>query len=166
MNYLYNGVELPDLNTVWTDKEAYPYATLFALQGTKKGKFALLLTSCPTKFVSYTENDILVNAIYSVKECNTISYNTDIPPVEFIYLKTSYYEDSALLAGLYYSSTGTVKDVLWSNYNILNEDGSVYLAKTDPIPVGGEPLDPTSLLMGYRVGEMIRGMRKQQKEDV
>jgi hypothetical protein len=29
-----------------------------------------------------------------------------------------------------------------------------------------EPIDPTSLLMGYRVGQMIRGMRKQQKEDV
>ena len=26
--YLYNGVELPDINEVWTDKETYPYITL------------------------------------------------------------------------------------------------------------------------------------------
>ena len=27
------------------------------------------------------------------------------------------------------------------------------------------PIDPTSLLTGYRVVQMIRGMRNQQKED-
>ena len=27
-NFLYNGVELPDINTVWTDKTAYPYAII------------------------------------------------------------------------------------------------------------------------------------------
>lgn len=28
-----------------------------------------------------------------------------------------------------------VEDVKWSNFDILNEDGSVYLAASDPIPV-------------------------------
>ena len=28
-----------------------------------------------------------------------------------------------------------------------------------------EPIDPTSLLMGYRVGQFIRGMRGKPKEE-
>jgi hypothetical protein len=51
-------------------------------------------------------------------------------------------------------------DVFWTNTDILNEDGSLYLAASDPIPVGGEPIDPTSFMQGWLVGRRLAGMRK------
>ena len=49
--------------------------------------------------------------------------------------------------------------ILWTNTDIIGEDGTVYIAASDPIPVGVNPPDPLSLVMGYRVGCAIRANR-------
>jgi hypothetical protein len=52
-----------------------------------------------------------------------------------------------------------------SSENTYNPSGVVLGFCTDASAIASAPIDPTSLLMGYRVGQMIRGMRKQQKEE-
>lgn len=53
---------------------------------------------------------------------------------------------------------------VWTNTDILNEDGTIYLAASEPIPVGGEPIDPTSFMQGYIVGRRLAGMRGKNPE--
>lgn len=49
--------------------------------------------------------------------------------------------------------------LIWSNHDILNEDGTVYLAASEPIPVSRFTPDPTSMTMGWLVGRRIAGQR-------
>ena len=62
----------------------------------------------------------------------------------------------------------------WANHEILTEDGSVFVSASLPInaetgeeihdyelsePIPVEPIDPQSYLMGFRVGQLLKGMR-------
>ena len=50
--------------------------------------------------------------------------------------------------------------IKWTNTDLLNYDGSVYLAASDPIPVGTAPaLDPLSLFMGWKAGNWVARQR-------
>jgi hypothetical protein len=64
--------------------------------------------------------------------------------------------------------------IFWSSHDILRQNGDVYFEATPAInaetgeevyysPVTPPTLDPKSLLMGYRVGQMIRSMRSKKE---
>ena len=130
-NYLYNGVELPDINTVWTDKTTYPYAVLFRYVS---GAYCLKIATQP---ITVGLEGNAVNPQYTCRNGETWSENSTV----------------TLLGSIF-----------WANHDVYYSDsleevgGTLYLAASDPIPVNPAPtLDPTALLMGWQVGNRIRG---------
>ena len=145
-NFLYNGVELPDINTVWTDKTAYPYA---------------IITSFDAALVGYSGS----STIYLLDASGVAHYNNNgvcykNPP----YLSCSWFcsydpNVCSYLSGMGLpitvgewggsspsdigsgSAQSVVGTVFWSNADILNTDGSVYFAASEPVPVGGSSGD-------------------------
>lgn len=146
MNYLYNGIELPDINEVWTDKETYPYALI---RWSTEDDYYLLTVSA---------NKAHYGPIVDWLFCSNL-----VPYVQYKHLE--HWEDKRVIS----ESTGIwPKDkmpVVWSNYDVLNRDGTVYLKASEPIPVGGTPIDPTSMLMGWLVGRQIAGIRKEKHHE-
>lgn len=118
--YLYNGVQLPDINTVWTDKETYPYAVIRQMAD---GSYCLYLCSA---VATYGKTLVSYYAKYPTGSY-CISYNCS---------GDSWISDTQWLPS---SSTITVGDsnnpAMWSNHDIMNTDGTTYLAASDPVPV-------------------------------
>lgn len=120
--YLYNGVQLPDINEVWTDevKAEYPYAHI----------------------VYYTEQDIYTVRYHKSPISYTAYYESTGTPA--LIGSGSYFAYDAKGDGweLYQnkedvlSITLNKSQLVWSSHDILNiDDNSVYLAASDPIPV-------------------------------
>ena len=79
-------------------------------------------------------------------------------------------EDTQYRSGMAYSSYGEwsiysedsgafsdfLNSVVWANYDVLNLDGSVFLANCVPVPV----LNPSVLMQGFMMGDAVKRMRK------
>lgn len=124
-NYLYNGILLPDINTVWTDKTTYPYAIIFVDENDRK-----ILHISPVPFIYETPN---VN----------ISSGNGSP---------TYLCDSS---GWVENGTGsgyTGSGVKWTRHDIKDtSDNSIYLAASDPVLVE-ENFYLKSWLSGFALG--------------
>lgn len=128
-NYLYNGIELPPLPE-W-DRETYPYA--FILRYHESGNYRLFIASAEVR------------------------YYTSSSTTQFIEYTGGYYHrysdtkwGDAENQSLGFSPTTNYQGVpIWSNYDLYTTDGTLYLAATDPIPVGTPITDPVSFTMGY-----------------
>lgn len=126
--YLYNGVQLPPLPE-W-DKTAYPYAFIRAVAD--YGLYELYVFKTEP---SWFKPNLAVT-FYGVADGNT-------------YLKASHYvghseywDYSAPILGqsalTEKTSGGYIQkseEVVWSNFKVLNKDGSPWLEASDPIPV-------------------------------
>ena len=134
-NYLYNGVELPDINAVW-DKETYPYA--YIVNGASIAEmlpqeftgYLLHLSSAPAEAFPDGYSMITLS-----KGAYSLWYSTKTGWVNVI-AETNY------SSGVVLSEAGLSAEV-WASTDILNTDGSIYLAASDPVPVGGEPTTRT-----------------------
>ena len=135
MNYLYNGVELPALPE-W-DKEIYPYALIFKATF---DAYILFLTD-----VKGTYANAVVYYDGNRTDCSCAQGDAD------------WSEFSEVLSFVRYIASST--RYIWSNYDILNSDGSIYLAASDPIPVTAPALDPLSLFMGWKAGNWVARQR-------
>lgn len=105
----YNSVELPDIEDVWSDvgKEAFPYATIFENN---------------TLYISNKK------ARYNISSKNIIF----LSPTAFAKYKlenNTWVMDGSIVEG----SSSTTADVIWSNDDILNDDGTIYLSGSDPV---------------------------------
>lgn len=133
----YIGVVLNDIYTVYTPElqKQYPYAAIVYLSLWSK---VLILNSTPF---------VIVDKVIA----------EDLPKYKAINSSSSWQEyDSSLNYG--------AETLLWANHDILNSNGSVYLAASDPVPVVTNTLDPTALLMGWLVGKRVAGLRKTQTD--
>jgi hypothetical protein len=128
LNYLYNGIKLPALPSV--DKSTFPYATIipiYELSGFQyvfSGKYGLRSTASPI-FYRNSAGYINVNDI-----------NADLRVIYYEFDGTEWVGDGSVKE---LSTAFSANDVTWSNYDILNADGSVYLPASDPVPVGETP---------------------------
>lgn len=122
--YLYNGVELPDINTVWTDKATYPCAIIG--RGIPNGTY--YLTVCGDK------------PYYTEQSYGTEGYEPIVvapkPFKGFSCVGGSWVlntEDTGYGAAL---RTGTF-ELIWTNVDVMNKDnGSVYFNGSDPVIKG------------------------------
>ena len=139
-NYLYNGAELPDIDTVWTDKEAYPYAFI---QTTTNGGACLRLSSG----IPYCDGTYIRGENISYKGYDFFAGET----------VWAFYKTTANYTGPYFG----IEHSLWASADILNEDGTVYLAASEPVPVGNNITipDKASFMLGYLTGQRLRKMR-------
>lgn len=112
--YLYNGVRLPKLPE-W-DKETYPYAYIGERSGSAEyqGQIVLWFTKGEAKISSSG------TTIYNLSQSNAQYY--------------LYEENTNKWNGFEYSLMAHMK-VFWTNTDIINTDGSVYCAASNPIPV-------------------------------
>ncbi len=140
-NMLYNGVELPELPE-W-DRAAYPYAILQELNGNCR----LNVSSKPLYAFAYSSGKVVATAPEDAE-----GYNYEV-----------YASNPGSWAGPYYGvSAQGVMPILWANYDVYFEDGTFYLAATDPVPVSSdltsaETLQWISLGMAVRRGIRARG---------
>lgn len=136
-DYLYNGEKFPDIYTVYTPELQEEYQCAFILfdAGAHRLVFANEVPSCLT-FSPY----LYVNS-------ENMQYELSADTGDWIFLDEN---------GGFTINKLALK---WTSHDILNNDGSVFMATSAPIPVGGEPIDPTSMLMSWQLGARIAGMR-------
>lgn len=128
-NYLYNGIELPDINTVW-DKTKYPYAVIF---GTAQSAKFVVYSTKPTASVLY-EGGATYYGTYKTGICDNFKFASgeDSTWVDDPSAASSKDPSSALYATYYRS---TLRNVTWANHNVYDLDGTLYLAASEPVPV-------------------------------
>lgn len=113
--YLYNGVRLPKLPE-W-DKTAYPYAIIqYTDLGFGVEKWRLYLF--PIELVGKG------NGAYFPHGMTYCWYNNE--DTGWVYSASANHTEAA---------GGPTFEPLWTNHDILNEDGTIYLAASDPVPV-------------------------------
>lgn len=131
-NYLYNGVELPDINTVWTDKETYPHSYIKLVDG----GYELWMLSNP-----YYVSD---SGVLAVTHDGTWTFAfcmyVDEEMAAEAGLDTACWMQLGASTGENTETAFNKNVLVWSNTDILNADGTVYLAASDPVPVGGSKL--------------------------
>lgn len=159
--YLFNDIPLPALPE-W-DKKKYPYAEIWAAGHTEPNDYIttykLDVHSSPIRY------GMVDGELHAYLEAGTESAMYNCPKTDGDFKAWEYYSDYVL-------SRTTKVDVLWTNHDVISDiDGSVFFAASkainaetgeeidySPIPVNPAPtLDPTSLLMGWQVGNRIRG---------
>lgn len=118
--YLYNGQEFPDINSVWTDKETYPYALI-----TRSNNTLWLLTAVPYWFYDYSKNYYYG---FYLDGNSRVSYKLSDDGTEW-----SYSNKQTSTSAFFY---WTQSNILWASFDILNSSGSVYLAASDPVATG------------------------------
>lgn len=152
--YLYNGVELPDINTVWIDKKTYQHASI--------GRIA-------TSYAPLTYTQVLwVYGEPALATGNNATSTLAIPnPYLRWVLEEGAWVESPLSDTVIYT-TDAALFYHWANYDVYYNDNpandaepnSLYLAASDPIPVSTAPApDPFWMAMGWMVGRMLAGMR-------
>lgn len=133
MNYLYNVVELPAMPE-HEHKYAYIYHQPAFLMTSEH--YVLLFTSEP--HYGYTSD-----GQYDIgHRAGDISYT--------LYPVTNATEWGHKADWTTQGLQTAVNRVIWANFDVLNEDGSVYLAASDPVPV--TTINPSALMQGFFVG--------------
>jgi len=147
-NYLYNGVELPKLPEV----EGYDHKVVVKFHG--DGMIRVYFSKLPFTVTEILDRSEEYYDEYLCNDAECISY--------FVYPNNQYTEkeweydttDSTLRVDVYYFTP------FWSNHDILKEDGTLFLAASEPVLVGIAPeIDPLSMTLGWLIGRRIAGQR-------
>ena len=115
--YLYNGVKLPPLPE-W-DREMYPYAAIQDYTNSNSAGWRLYLVAGDAQY-----NYEGVIAKFGGESVLYSGYTMLVG--EKTWKKAEEYQGASLLLN---------DRLMWSNFDVLNEDGSVYLAASEPVPV-------------------------------
>ena len=173
-DYLYNGEPFPDINTVWTDKETYPYAYIFS--DALGSQFCAFPVPLYYKRI-HGDNGLEDEAIGPAVSGNTTFLSCSVLPGKMGDKWPDLKERS-------YAFGGDVEDLIWCNTDVKYCDvtgtignrqytptDEVYLAASEPVPVPvpvPEPVpvtqrNPSAMLLGFQVGQAIRRMRGKKK---
>lgn len=118
---LYNGQELVNIDTVWTDKQKYPYAFIY---GTPGSTSSFYLTLCNTDSFYYdSANDYIVS-------------NVDFSCVRYKIKTTDSAWSTATGSGNKTAGQG-MSAPFWSSFSIPYPDGSIWMS-------GSSPIDPNA----------------------
>lgn len=171
MNYLYNGVELPELPD-W-DKEKYPVATVIKCSGDYEFEYGLLVANFLPVMTgtermtgkSYPWDGNWWDNPYSPFDGRLYPFAADAfawgEPEENWTLGV---EGNTRKSGL--TPVWSNTDIYYSTHSNYADSlgdlaGTLFLAASEPVPVAPD-LDPTSWLSGYRLGCIAReNLRKQ-----
>lgn len=131
----YSGSVAPDVETVWVDKETFPYAYMCFVPDYPNTPIWLYLSDAP---LYYSAADDLC---YFPAGC-TVHHWTKNTYVDFweVYNKNTYKKDTALgmPGGTPWGSSEYAPPCtnFWASADVINQDtGEVYHAATEPIPV-------------------------------
>ena len=127
--YLYNGVRLPKLPE-W-DKAKYPYAVLAYGTGESVPYWVYF---CEKQPYINSDDEIVINE----KTGGTLVSPTGTSAIYYRYYNledTVGWEDNSTPASLLSPITLEKTNVFWCSADILNTDGTVFLAASEPVPV-------------------------------
>ena len=124
INYLYNGIELPDIHTVWIDEESYPYACIARRRTSANGSYQYLyLSSVP--FIVTNDYGYGIGIIQD-NDTTIMRYLT--------YPGSSGWEEIGTFTPPTEDTT-TQMLVEWSSHNIYDDEQTLYIAASDPVQV-------------------------------
>lgn len=140
-NFLYNGIELPDISEVWTDKTKYPYAFLIGTDG----QYNLFYAEEPIVYNGVTFKAesrgyswlILTTEDAFTKMCADLGLSVDEAREYGVDVGQWVVMMDGVIIGTLTSAP------FWTSHDIANSlDNSVYLTASEPVPVG-EVEEPT-----------------------
>lgn len=141
MNYLYNGKELPKIPVVegldfsFIDNEGLGFYGLYLTPNLP------VVKQLPTGYGDST-GDFLCNIMGG-------QYWRYVPDVNSWVFDSNIEADEAPI--------WTLGQGIWSNHNVYNEDGTLYLAASEPVPiVPTPPSAQTAFCIGKAFGRLIR----------
>lgn len=149
-NYLYNGIELPKLPE-W-DKSEWPYSLIFGQEHKGEIYYTLvLMKKRPEYGAIYTGESTIHTVLAKGETFYTYDYLANIKFSDAWYLigEQTYTNEEY---DYYYLS---FIDVIWTDTDILQSDGTVYLAASEPVPV--ITYDKRSFLSGMAMGLCGKG---------
>lgn len=115
--YSYNGVVLPKLPE-W-DKSKYPYAVIWR-SGTTNNPY---YCAVPFEDYSFQKSGGGVWIVWHVPSDSQVPwYKATLESKAFEY----YYDEYGY---------AVVSAIVWANFDVLNADGTLFLAKSDPVPI-------------------------------
>jgi hypothetical protein len=139
-NYLYNGVELPDINEVWTDKTTYPYAVITFAAFTDANTYWLIVSE---------DEGVYVNS-------GNYKLRFDCPVIIYQLIDNSWVRANAATS---FNTPRNMHEFIWANYDFMTADGYVCIAASDPVPVKTAFVyDKASFLQGLAAGLCGRGV--------
>ena len=154
---LYNSVELPALPTAHQYNEGGIKLDYAIIKYDKTNdKYTLAYTSCPLVKTSGSNAIGLKATIFPYYWYEYECKSSDLSQWEDIYSiwGKPHYENNTS-ADLFKIWDGD--SLVWSNYDILDEDGTLYLAASEPVPVTAQ--NPAAMLAGFQLGAAISRMR-------
>lgn len=165
MNCLYNGVPLPDIYSVYTQElqETHPYATMVTSTDStieENGRALLAYLILSTMPLIRQKGSFIYYELAAAADGSTIRYliNT-VEGVTDEEWKRDADKDGDYVAGDNVQ-TITLSTIRWANYDLYKDDGTLYLAASEPVPVGPVTVrNPAAMLMGFQLGAAIRRMR-------
>lgn len=122
--YLYNGITLPPLPEL--DKAAYPYA---AISTSSTNLFGDKATLYVFRSYTYTRTSDDKHAIYAT-DCRQCQCPMDAQLLNAVGDWSDFSDLEAVYIGAY--PGGYTK---WVNFDLLGEDGGIFMAAADPVPV-------------------------------
>lgn len=143
MNYLYNGIELPAL-----PETVCPFACIYNYTHDSYCTAANLAFLPEIKHYHGTFGNGEPYA--AIDKTNAVLFWFDD------YSGSTNWQETENDA----ASIIPYRDVVWANFDVVDEAGNLYLAASEPVPVGGEPIDKASFMQDYIVGRRLAGMRK------
>lgn len=166
MNYLYNGVELPALPELPYKYAVIEYAEVDAI--VSGGRLARLICSSepiifnPRGFPT-TKHCLLGDVVHFGFANHDAVWGLSFgmvepyPPInEWVKIGEEHFDERTEV-GMVVSASRPK----WANHDVIrNDSGIVFLAASDPIPVGIDPeIDPFSMTLGWLAGSRIAGQR-------
>lgn len=116
---LYNGVKLPNIDSVWTDKETYPYFLVYSRFFESEGLFY---------YVIFTTEPCFMLSDTTLYKSSGILWN--------LQAGADAWAGGVTSAGSSSSGVGTALNLFLANYDVML-DSDIFLAATSPIPLDG-----------------------------
>lgn len=114
--YLYNGVEFPDIESIWTNKVMYP--------------FAFISYRYPSYYLTFSSPEPIGFSDYvSIGKvgAGSVGHHYKFDGSKWVY-------DFELVCDTFSSSV--YSEPIWSSFDLKKSDGSLFLSASVPVPVG------------------------------
>lgn len=146
---IYNGVELPDIDAVWTDKTTYPYVYIRQIGP----RYTLTLHS--TTFYVNVSGDTMYWSADGVGAVYGAAIDTDTGTVaDWVFERNFTYAYKG------WNSGPAEMPITWMNFDLYDVNGTLYAATSDPVKPEEEPeysYDRTAFLSGLTAGLVGKG---------
>lgn len=162
---IYNDVKTLDISTVYTSELQKQYPCAFITTDKKdnvSGTVNLYISNTPVRFRRNQYLPGVINSeVLSMEGGKLLNYYGVTADLQEDY-GDSWREGTTFEKNLVANEWTIISGYpRWTNTDILDEYGTLYLAASEPVPVGGgADIEPAALLNGLRIGQIVIRTRK------